>query len=68
MLHITINDWSFDKKVQVKPGLKESTYRNTAGWTAREIHRGPKNAYVGLLVLDERGTPQGIVRHVGELP
>lgn len=67
--HALINGWQFDRKVHVTKGLSESYYRNpTTNWTARELHQGPNNRFIGLLLIDDKGKSRGTVRSVLELP
>ena len=67
--HLTVNGWQFKASVYVCNGVKQDHYVNPqTGWSAREIHRGPNNVYMGLLVLDETGKSQGVVQRITDLP
>ena len=67
--HLTINGWRLVKSVQVCHGCIEAYYKHSqTGWTARELHRGPKNSRIGILVIDENGKSQGLVKRVTDLP
>lgn len=67
--HLTVNGWQYVNTVYVCHGVKQAHYKHPiTGWTARELHRGPTNTYMGLLVSDEAGNPQGLVARVTDLP
>lgn len=67
--HVLVNGWQFDRRVTIVKGLISSHYRHPeTKWTAREIYRGPRNDYVGLLIQTETGKNVGIVQSVKDLP
>ena len=67
--HLTVNGWQFVTSKRMCHDVTQSHYKHpVTGWTAREMHRGPNNIYMGLLVSDEQGRYQGLVAHVTDLP
>ena len=66
---LIINGWQFVKRVHVCHSVDESYYQHSqTGWTAKQMHHGPSNAYMGLLVSDEKGKSQGLVWSIADLP
>lgn len=66
---LQIDGWYWQKNVRLGKGLLSSVYRHRrTNWTAQETFRGPLNTRLGLLIKDDKGVTQGLVKDVSQLP
>lgn len=65
---LTFNNWSLESFRKIKPGIYSRVFRNSLGWTARDVLIGKDNHVGFLTVMDEKKVSLGTVKSVSELP